>query len=100
MRTKTRSSLEAVAVGRSVVQSDVLESCNEICEEGNPFEFVGVSDVSCVYSARTQDGPQKWKLTKQQPNMLPGPAVPGSCLVSLHILWAILSTSTVLYCER
>ena len=27
--------------------------------------------------------------------MLPGPAVPGSCLVSFHILWAILSTSTV-----
>ena len=27
--------------------------------------------------------------------MLPGPAVPGSCLVSLHFLWAILSTSTV-----
>ena len=27
--------------------------------------------------------------------MLPGPAVPGSYLVSVHILWAILSTSTV-----
>ena len=27
--------------------------------------------------------------------MLPGPAVPGSCLVSFHFLWAILSTSTV-----
>ena len=27
--------------------------------------------------------------------MLPGPAVPGSCLVSYHFLWAILSTSTV-----
>ena len=27
--------------------------------------------------------------------MLPGPAVPGSCLVYFHILWAILSTSTV-----
>ena len=39
---------------------------------------------------------RKWKETKQQPNMLPGQAVPGSCLVSFHILWAILSTSTVL----
>ena len=39
---------------------------------------------------------RKWKETKQQPSMLPGPAVPGSCLVSFHILWAILSTSTVL----
>ena len=27
--------------------------------------------------------------------MLPGPAVPGCCLVSFHFLWAILSTSTV-----
>ena len=27
--------------------------------------------------------------------MLPGPAVPDSCLVSFHILWAILSTTTV-----
>ena len=38
---------------------------------------------------------RKWRATKQQPSMLPGPAVPGSCLVSFHILWAILSTSTV-----
>ena len=38
---------------------------------------------------------RKWKETKQQPSMLSGPAVPGSCLVSFHILWAILSTSTV-----
>ena len=38
---------------------------------------------------------KKWKEIKQQPSMLPVPAVPGSCLVSFHILWAILSTSTV-----
>ena len=38
---------------------------------------------------------RKWKETKQQPSKLPIPAVPGSCLVSIHILWAILSTSTV-----
>ena len=38
---------------------------------------------------------RKWKEIKQQPSMLPGPAVPGSCLVSFHFLWAILSTSTV-----
>ena len=36
-----------------------------------------------------------WKETKQLTSMLPGPAVPGSCLVSFHIRWAILSTSTV-----
>ena len=39
---------------------------------------------------------RKWKKIKQQTSMLPGPAVPGSSLVSLHILWAILSTRTVL----
>ena len=38
---------------------------------------------------------RKWKETKQQPSMLTGPGVPGCCLVSFHILWAILSTSTV-----
>ena len=37
----------------------------------------------------------KWKEIKQQPNILPGPTVPCSCLVSFHFLWAILSTSTV-----
>ena len=39
---------------------------------------------------------RKWKETKQQQGMLPDPAVSGSSLVSFHILWAILSTSTVL----
>ena len=38
---------------------------------------------------------RKWKEFKQQPSMLPGSAVPGSCLVSSHFLWAILSTGTV-----
>ena len=33
---------------------------------------------------------RKWKETKQQPRMMPGPAVPGCCLVSFHFLWAIL----------
>ena len=31
-----------------------------------------------------------WKETKQQPGLLPGPAVPGCCLVSFQFLWAIL----------
>ena len=30
-----------------------------------------------------------WKESKQQPGMLPGPAVPGCCLISFHFLWAI-----------
>ena len=29
---------------------------------------------------------RKWKETKQLPSMLPGPAVPGCCLVSLYFL--------------
>ena len=27
---------------------------------------------------------RKWKESQQQPSMLPGPAVPGSCLASFH----------------
>ena len=38
---------------------------------------------------------RKLKEIKQEASMLPGPAVPGCCLVSFHFLWAILSTSTV-----
>ena len=38
---------------------------------------------------------RKWRETKQQPSMLPGPAVTGCCLVYFHFLWVILSTSTV-----
>ena len=43
---------------------------------------------------------RKWKETKQEPSMLSGAAVHGSCLVSFHILWAILSTSTVQSCVK
>ena len=32
---------------------------------------------------------RKWKEIKQLPSMLPGPAVPGSCLASFHFQWAI-----------
>ena len=32
---------------------------------------------------------RKWKESKQEPSMLPGPAVPGSCLICFHFLWAI-----------
>ena len=32
---------------------------------------------------------RKWKESKQQPSMLPGPAVRGCCLISFHFLWAI-----------
>ena len=39
---------------------------------------------------------RKWNETKQQPSMLTGPAVPGCCLVSFHILWAILCPQAVM----
>ena len=32
---------------------------------------------------------RKWKEIKQQLSMLPGPAVPGSCLVAFYFRWAI-----------
>ena len=38
---------------------------------------------------------RKWKEIEQQPSMLPGLAVPGCCLVSFYILWAILRPHTV-----
>ena len=38
---------------------------------------------------------RKWKETKQLPRMLPGPAVPGCCLISFHFLWAILCPQAV-----
>ena len=33
---------------------------------------------------------RKWKEIKLQPSMLPGPAVPGSCLASFHFRWGRL----------
>ena len=42
---------------------------------------------------------RQWEKIKQQPSMLPCPAVPGCCLVSFHFLWGKLSTRTVLLVE-
>ena len=39
-----------------------------------------------------------WKETKQQPSMLPAPAVPGFSFVSFHFLWAILCPQAVHTC--
>ena len=50
---------------------------------------------STLYSARAQDGPKKWKDTKQQPGTAGSGNMLGCCLISFHFLWAILSTSTV-----
>ena len=43
---------------------------------------------------------RKWKKIRQQPSMLPGPAVPGCCWISLHFLWGKLSTRTVRTIEK
>ena len=48
-----------------------------------------------MYRADGVDVAPEMEANKEQPSMLPGPALPGSCLVSFNILWAILSTSTV-----
>ena len=48
-----------------------------------------------LYSARAEDGPQEMERIKQQPRLLPGPAVPGCSLVSFHFLWAILCPQAV-----
>ena len=55
--------------------------------------------IKCVSTVRVDSLPhRKWKETKQQSGMLPGPAVPGCCLVSFHFLWGKLSTRTVYQC--
>ena len=41
---------------------------------------------------------RKWKEIKQQPSMLPGPALSGCCLISLHFLWAIHPICPVYVC--
>ena len=38
---------------------------------------------------------RKRKETKQQPSLLPGPAVPGCSLISFYFLWAILCPQAV-----
>ena len=43
---------------------------------------------------------RKWKETKQLPSILPGPAVPGCCLVYFHFLWAIQCPQAVHACKK
>ena len=43
---------------------------------------------------------RKRKETKQQPSLLPGPAVPGCSLISFYFLWANLCPQAVLYEEN
>ena len=60
-------------------------------EPGHGITRITQPGFTC-YSARAQDGPQE---TKQQPGTAGPGNMLGSCLVSFHFPWAILSTSTV-----
>ena len=82
------AAVRAVRVMRLMSDCQIRKDSN-----GPPSELKTTWDEYTVLVLRMAH--RKRKETKQQPSMLPGPAVPGSCLVSFHILWAILSTSTV-----
>ena len=97
-----------------VPSADLLESISRllsrIFNSLAPKEGSGVGALSGCKMPETEAGRRldcttvlglrmahmKWTETKQLPNMLPGPAAPGCCLLSFQILWAILSTGTVL----
>ena len=70
-----------------------LTSVTVIDRASIPSFLPEAKDVSGPSSSCTACGHKmahrKWKETKQQPSMLPGPAVPGCCLISFHFLWAI-----------
>ena len=54
--------------------------------------------VRIQYSARAQDGPQEMERNEATAKHVAWLSCGWCCLVSFHILWAILSTSTVLRC--
>ena len=53
---------------------------------------IGIACTACGHRMAHR----KWKESKQQPSMLPSPAVPGCSLVSFHFLWAILCPQVVI----
>ena len=80
--------------GRGGMQNAILVCCLVPMRWGDPWEVsvalyqeIGREATSTVRMGWISH--RKWKETKQQPNMLPGPAVLGCCLVSFHFLWAI-----------
>ena len=66
-------------------------SLYELQDQWNKMHQKGFSSTVLVLRMAHR----KRKETKQQPSMLPGPAVLGCCLVYFHILWALLNTSTL-----
>ena len=53
------------------------------------LNFLNMKSRHCRYYMMGWMVHRKRKESKQQPNMLPGSAVPGCCLISFHFLWAI-----------
>ena len=81
-----------------------LNEKDQVCRLAFRLEFTSLCDEHAIKQQslgirniplEVNFGSEYREATKQQPSMLPGPAVPGCCLVSFHILWAILSTSTL-----
>ena len=67
------------------------------CSSYTPVTLILVPTLNCTVCGHRM-AHRKWKETKQQPSLLPGPAVPGCSLVSFHFLWAILCPQAV-QCE-
>ena len=89
------ASISLTVVGRNDNNSSYCHSAwqfSRIKKNYTKVKFDGIHTCTVLVLRMAH---RKRKETKQQPSMLPGPAVSGSCLVSLHILWAILSMSTV-----
>ena len=76
-------------------------SVNEFQEAKSAVTYVAIS-TACGHRMAYR----KWKETKQQLSLLPGPAVPGCSLVSFHFLfmynfwWAICGKWNVKFCMR
>ena len=70
----------------------VLGSCFLIVLPGMPrslWIFKTLTNRNYCTACGHRMAHRKWKETKRQPSLLPGPAVPGCCLVTFHFLWAI-----------
>ena len=96
-RRGIRNKIQHLAIGAagsflvSVASSATTVIMFPTPRQGLQYQWVRKTTVPVLRMAH-----RKWKEMKQQPGILPGPGVPGCCLVSFHFLWAILSTSTLL----
>ena len=63
-----------------------------MCPTLRPDQFESLRSITACGHRMAH---RKWKETKKQPSMLPGPVVAGCCLVSFHFPWAILCPRAV-----